>query len=74
MPNQDSQALLSRAKERAEAGDFAQAIELSKRCLNQESANVESLILLGRSLTMLNRNDEAIQALKKSFQGEVERY
>ena len=74
MPNQDSQPLLSRAEERAEAGDFAQAIEFSKRCLDQESAHAEALILLGRSLTMLNRNDEAIQALKKSFQGEVERH
>tara|TARA_Y100001934_G_scaffold68615_1_gene85088 strand:- start:5898 stop:7661 length:1764 start_codon:yes stop_codon:yes gene_type:complete len=66
MPNQDSQALLSRAKERAEAGDFSQAIELSKRCLDQESAHAEALILLGRSLAMLNRNDAAIQALEKA--------
>ena len=60
------QQILLQATERAEAGDFAQAAELSQQLLSRDEADVDALFLLGRSLAMLDRNDEAIEALEKA--------
>ena len=66
MADPGSQPLLLQAAERAEAGDFAQAAELSQQLLSRDEADVDALFLLGRSLAMLDRNDEAIEALEKA--------
>ena len=66
MADPGSQPLLLQAAERAEAGDFAQAAELSQQLLSRNEADVDALFLLGRSLAMLDRNDEAIEALEKA--------
>ena len=62
------QQLLLQAAERAEAGDFAQAAELSQQLLKRDEADAGALFLLGRSLAMLDRNDEAIETLEKAAQ------
>ena len=66
MADPGSQPLLLQAAKRAEAGDFAQAAELSRQLLARDGADVGALFLLGRSLAMLDRNDEAIEALEKA--------
>ena len=58
--------MLLQATERAEAGDFAQAAELSQQLLAQDETNTGALFLLSRSLTMLGRNNDAIKALEKA--------
>ena len=66
MADPGSQTLLRQATERAESGDFAQAAELAQQILSRNGDHAEALFLLGRSLAMLDRNDEAITVLKKA--------
>ncbi|MCH2384216.1 MAG: tetratricopeptide repeat protein [Pedosphaera sp.] len=62
--------MLLQATERAEAGDFAQAAELSQQLLAQDETNTSALFLLSRSLTMLGRNNDAIKALEKAVKSQ----
>ena len=66
MADPGSQSLLRQATERAESGDFAQAAELAQQILSRNGADAEALFLLGRTLAMLDRNDEAITVLEKA--------
>ena len=66
MADPGSQTLLRQATERAESGDFAQAAELAQQILSRNGDHAEALFLLGRSLAMLDRNDEAITVLEKA--------
>ncbi|MEE2948099.1 MAG: tetratricopeptide repeat protein [Verrucomicrobiota bacterium] len=66
MADTGSQSLLLQAAERAKSGDFAEAVELSRQLLLRNGADVDAMVLLGRNLAMLDRNDEAIEVLEKA--------
>ncbi|MEE2946692.1 MAG: tetratricopeptide repeat protein [Verrucomicrobiota bacterium] len=70
MADPGSQSLLLQATERAKSGDFIKAAELSRQLLSRNGADVDALFLLGRSLAMLDHDDEAIEALENAAKAE----